>query len=1323
MGVFSVKKSCLLILSVLISTSSFLCGMEEVPSARSVSHEEDIYTQILEAAGSEKWVRVLRLMRENAVDINCTGSFGEELLRRSVRSIQLGALEVTKILIKSRRVDLDCQDDGGCTPLMLAINRGSDAAELLIEGGAGVNIKTEGGQTALMKWAGRFGGGGQVTFQALMRAGALLDEQDADGRTALMRAALKKNKSELSLLLAAGANTKIQDKQGRSAIWYAAQNGPPLNIGFSQYSYCAAIVECLAQAEGRSILPALADALQKKNESLCKFYMQEIAAGKENEVIEPAAEALPIQGLINNNNNNNVVAPQVPANNKEAITEFINAENAHGETALHYAALRKNKKIYNLLLEHGAQENTKTKDGNTPDKFASEKCSICLEKLKDDLMQINCSHILHRACLGELEKKRDAICPLCRAVIQESHDYEMPRLSGRDLTPLMQAVSDGNEGAVRNLIQEHKAGGEINLIDAATQGNLARVQALIQAGAHLNIRDSSGCTPLMLAAQAGHELVIQELIAHGADVQLTNMRGRSVYGYAKNREIESIISKAIKSRSMVVEGIPACVDRIVVDLPNNSNQFEEFFDLGITGNDLDSRGIPLLISAIMHENFNQWACSKEGVARFIQKSNADVNVKRANPMDTALCWAAYRGNVACVEALLEAGADIDACDGDGYSPLICAVIGEALPCDCHNPLLPLIRAGADLDVQDNAGKTAIMHAVCRNNAYVNALWRAGANLDLQDDEGMTALMYAMTGENNERRIDYCVLDLCTSGRANPNLRDRNGRTALMHAVLNDRWGVVGPLLEAGADGAIRDNEGKTALSYAFERRYQRVINALVGGDPAGAASMLFTAIRERNLRRMRDLLNAGANVNYVNAEGETALILAASTFVPQFYSGRECRGEEVLETLIRAGANLNHQDNNGNTALMRAMRNADGAARTLIRAGADVNLRNNEGAPALMGANALMRWSCRDGMNNELLRELLQSGARVNEQDNQGRTALMFAAMWRRPDNLIGLLEAGANMEIEDAAYRTARDYVHCGRLADRHLFKGAVRECLAILEHWSARATAQPAVEVRNDNNINVPEVCIEQPLNLLQSSNDKLAHEPAMPSVPIPQGMPVDIPHEQVVQAVNEDDHLDLRFGREVILASSELNSVNNIPEQLLQPLVPGVDPQAREARENIQEDVEQIADAILPQVPVASPAPQSPRGELEVTAQAEGPNTFKWGVLGVVAAGAAYGAHKLYKWYTAYKVVDLKTTVSDLHKQVMKSKRLAVQSAYKSGMLSAYFNLQQKAGAFKRLPQERITQLNAHIAVIERVLSAQEWNEQEYQALCRLFGSLLK
>ena len=104
--------------------------------------------------------------------------------------------------------------------------------------------------------------------------------------------------------------------------------------------------------------------------------------------------------------------------------------------------------------------------------------------------------------------------------------------------------------------------------------------------------------------------------------------------------------------------------------------------------------------------------------------------------------------------------------------------------------------------------------------------------------------------------------------------------------------------------------------------------------PNKKAEMIISEIskREPNLNLVRDLITLGANLDWQNEYGETALYWCAIGNHP-----------EIARMLIDAGADVNIQTNFGSTALHYcASRNYLEIARMLIDAGADKTIPTND---------------------------------------------------------------------------------------------------------------------------------------------------------------------------------------------------------------------------------------------------------------------------------------------------------------------------------------------------------------------------------------------
>jgi len=93
---------------------------------------------------------------------------------------------------------------------------------------------------------------------------------------------------------------------------------------------------------------------------------------------------------------------------------------------------------------------------------------------------------------------------------------------------------------------------------------------------------------------------------------------------------------------------------------------------------------------------------------------------------------------------------------------------------------------------------------------------------------------------------------------------------------------------------------------------------------------LIEAVESNNLKMVKELIKAGANLDILDNIGNTALILASYR-----------NNIEIAKELIKAGANVNSQDKYGSTALIYASyKNNIEITKELIKAGADWNLKN-----------------------------------------------------------------------------------------------------------------------------------------------------------------------------------------------------------------------------------------------------------------------------------------------------------------------------------------------------------------------------------------------
>jgi uncharacterized protein len=121
-------------------------------------------------------------------------------------------------------------------------------------------------------------------------------------------------------------------------------------------------------------------------------------------------------------------------------------------------------------------------------------------------------------------------------------------------------------------------------------------------------------------------------------------------------------------------------------------------------------------------------------------AGADAN-GRDDAGATPLMRAAHAGNLAMVRTLLAAGADVNAADALGWTALMKAVYNADLDRGFADVAQALIDAGADVEARIGYGIRPLMLAAGYGEAaVVETLLNAGADVVARNDGGLTALM-------------------------------------------------------------------------------------------------------------------------------------------------------------------------------------------------------------------------------------------------------------------------------------------------------------------------------------------------------------------------------------------------------------------------------------------------------------------------------------------------------------------------------------------------------------------------------------------------------
>jgi ankyrin repeat protein len=189
--------------------------------------------------------------------------------------------------------------------------------------------------------------------------------------------------------------------------------------------------------------------------------------------------------------------------------------------------------------------------------------------------------------------------------------------------------------------------------------------------------------------------------------------------------------------------------------------------------------------------------------------------------DKALLQAVRDDDAGKVSGLLRAGADINARDSFGVSPMRAAIALNRL--DIVRQFLE--TAGESPFVRED--NTLLIYAIIQNRAEIaQEFLKLGIDIDRTDKNGYTPLRYAV-----DRNLTAVARELLKAG-ADVNRIDRHGQTPLMFAVTVGRPDMISLLLESGADTGIASPEGDTAMSLAQRRNRNVIISLLLNaGSP------------------------------------------------------------------------------------------------------------------------------------------------------------------------------------------------------------------------------------------------------------------------------------------------------------------------------------------------------------------------------------------------------------------------------------------------------------------------------------------------------------
>ena len=415
-------------------------------------------------------------------------------------------------------------------------------------------------------------------------------------------------------------------------------------------------------------------------------------------------------------------------------------------------------------------------------------------------------------------------------------------------------------------------------------------------------------------------------------------------------------------------------------------------------------GITPLIQAIISGH-------SEIVPALIKECSANVNLPDyylKTPLMYALDYRAYT----LVKILIEAGADVNARQQDGKTPLMFS----------HSPVNTkrLLEAGADPFCLDSNGKSVLHYA--ENAEILKILLEDAHVISRKDNTGvlpealarnveMSKLYDEQESSNAYYRSDDKVHEEIFMSLCGPQPRKifvDEKKIAYISILNKDNDKYIQSLVEAtgekyvGYDERLKiDSDHKLTvyvqndlenIKFHHELMKKYGFDMTKCRDKNGRTPLMVAAMAQ-NAETFMYLLENGVDVNAKLPDGTTALHLAAHQL------------PEVVDALIKKNADVNARTTKNETPLMIAVANGHKeAAQSLLDAGADADVQLEDGRVALHFAAEYMP---------EFVDALVKKKINVNAVKSRTKeTALMIAVEHENTDAVKSLLAAGADPNI-----------------------------------------------------------------------------------------------------------------------------------------------------------------------------------------------------------------------------------------------------------------------------------------------------------------------
>lgn len=789
----------------------------------------------------------------------------------------------------------------------------SSRIRILIDSGAGVNIPDAQGDTPLHIAAHR---GFSRVVSLLVNHGANVSTLNAQGESPLHASARgrlwkwqvwnddlvayvdREAGDTISTLIKAGGNVAVAGRLASTPLHVAAEESIPDRI--SALLEAGADVNARDRA-GRTPLHLLASQSRRSIDQLVRTSDDQVELATEYGNSEFIDDGM----LFIDGSNRRAASLLLDAG------ADVRATDDAGFTPLQCAALRGSVGCVMSLLSASADVHEVSKNGTTALHLAAQR------KMPDEIAKY--------AKTLDIWTGEWFMTPRGSATRTDDLDgfdtgsHPVETFEGFDVPPNLEDLMEGTGLALDGWIERiYYAGRNLSSVAESIIG------ALIRSGASLDAVDGRGRTPLHLAAAEGLPASIRALVEGGASLSATDNRGDTpAHAAVRAGNVKNLAVLATLSAGLDLKNV------------NGETPLHVASELGITN----------AIKALVHMGANLESPTNNGdtpvavAATHRQPASidtlvalgAEVNPKNRNG-DLPIHLAARAGDPDCVAALSAFGADPCARNGAGETPFrLSADSGSietasalvALGADPkaehsihEGPLFRAARAGSqdaiarelinggDVNAKSGLGETPLFLAVRNGRSEViTTLLSAGATLNSRNRHGDSPLHVAASAGTS------AIVGMLVDAGAEVDIGSecKVGDRPVHRAARSDNQGTITALINAGADIDASDACQRTAIHYAARRGSKECIGVLlaagadVNGDGRGPTP-LHDACGCSQLASVKELIDAGADVDAVNQDGSTPLHWAARHGTP-----------DIIAMLVSAGAVVDAVDEHERT--------------------------------------------------------------------------------------------------------------------------------------------------------------------------------------------------------------------------------------------------------------------------------------------------------------------------------------------------------------------------------------------------------------------------